>query len=51
MEREELEKWVATLQKKMKKAAADLDFETAAELRDKKKKKKKYLLELEKNDE
>ena len=51
MEREELEKWVATLQKKMKKAAADLDFETAAELRDKMIELKKYLLELEKNDE
>ena len=35
MSREELEKLVATIQKRMKKAAAELDFETAAELRDK----------------
>ena len=35
MSREELEKLVATIQKRMKKAAAELDFETAAEMRDK----------------
>ncbi len=35
MDREELEKLVAEVQKKMKKAAADLNFEAAAELRDK----------------
>jgi len=51
MEREELEKWVAELQKKMKRAAADLDFETAAELRDKMIELKKHLLKLEKDDE
>ena len=31
----ELDKLISEVQKKMKKAAADLDFETAAELRDK----------------
>lgn len=35
MSKEELEKLIAAVQKKMKKAAAELDFETAAELRDK----------------
>lgn len=35
MSREELEKLVKELNKQMKKAAANLDFETAAELRDK----------------
>ncbi|MCD8098625.1 MAG: excinuclease ABC subunit UvrB [Lachnospiraceae bacterium] len=35
MSREELEKLIAQVQKKMKKAAAELDFETAATLRDK----------------
>ena len=35
MSREELEKLIAGIQKQMKKAAAELDFETAAELRDK----------------
>ncbi len=35
MSREELEKLIANIQKRMKKAAAELDFETAAELRDK----------------
>ncbi len=34
MSREELEKLTAQIQKKMKKAAAELDFETAATLRD-----------------
>ena len=35
MTKEELEKLIASIQKKMKKAAAELDFEAAAELRDK----------------
>ena len=35
MSREELEKLIGEVQKKMKKAAAELDFESAAELRDK----------------
>ena len=34
MSREELEKLIAGIQKHMKKAAAELDFETAAQLRD-----------------
>ncbi len=47
MSREELEKLIADVQKKMRKAAADLNFETAAELRDKMMELKKYVLELE----
>ena len=43
----ELEKLVGEVQKKMKKAAADLDFETAAELRDKMLELKKILNERE----
>ena len=35
MDRKELEKLIADVQKKMQKAAADLNFEAAAELRDK----------------
>ena len=35
MNRKELEKRIADVQKKMQQAAADLNFETAAELRDK----------------
>jgi len=42
MSRQELEKLIAEVQKKMQKAAADLNFEAAAELRDK-------MLELKKN--
>ena len=34
MSREELEKLIGKIQKKMKQAAADLNFEAAAELRD-----------------
>ncbi|MBO5094253.1 MAG: excinuclease ABC subunit UvrB [Lachnospiraceae bacterium] len=51
MDREELEKLISDLQKKMKKAAAELDFETAAVLRDQLIDLKKHLLELEKDDE
>ncbi len=47
MSRKELEKLVADVQKKMKKAAAELDFETAAELRDRMIEYKKYLLRTE----
>ena len=47
MSREELEKLIGEVQKKMKKAAAELNFEAAAELRDKMIRLKKYLQELE----
>lgn len=47
MDLKELEKLVGEVQKKMKKAAADLDFETAAELRDKMLELKKILNERE----
>ncbi len=47
MNRKELEKLIAEVQKKMQKAAADLNFEAAAELRDKMMELKKTLLELE----
>ena len=47
MDRKELDKFVAEVQKKMKKAAADLDFEAAAELRDKMIELKKKLEELD----
>lgn len=47
MSREELEKLVKDLNKQMKKAAADLDFETAAELRDKMIEIKKHLREID----
>ena len=43
MDLKELEKLIAEVQKKMKKAAMDLDFETAAELRDKMLELKKIL--------
>lgn len=43
MDLKELEKLIAEVQKKMKKAAADLDFETAAQLRDKMLELKKIL--------
>ena len=45
MDPKELEKLVGEIQKKMKKAAAELDFETAAQLRDKMISLKKYLQE------
>ena len=48
MDREELEKLIATIQKKMKKAAADLNFEAAAELRDKMIELKNKLQEIDK---
>ena len=47
MTRKELTKLIAQVEKQMRAAAADLNFEQAAELRDKKKKKKKNLEELE----
>ena len=42
MDRKELEKLIAQVEKQMRKAAADLDFETAAVLRD-------QMVELKKN--
>lgn len=51
MDRKELEKLVGEIQKKMKQAAAELNFEAAAELRDKMIELKKQLLELEKENE
>lgn len=47
MDRKELEKLIADVQKKMQKAAADLNFEAAAELRDKMIELKKQLNALE----
>ena len=49
MSREELEKLVAKVEKQMRKAAADLNFEAAAELRDQMVELKKKLLDLEKD--
>ena len=46
MSRKELEKLIGKVQKQMKAAAADLNFETAAELRDKMIELKKNLEEL-----
>jgi excinuclease ABC subunit B len=43
MDREELEKLIAKVQKEMQKAAADLNFEAAAQLRDQMIELKKYL--------
>ena len=45
--REELSKLITDVQKKMQKAAADLNFEAAAELRDKMIELKKALQDLE----
>lgn len=50
MSREELEKLIGGIQKQMKKAAADLNFEAAAELRDKMIELKKQLELLDKED-
>ena len=47
MSRSELEKLIGEVQKQMKKAAAELDFETAAQLRDQMISLKKYLQEQE----
>ena len=47
MSRDELEKLIGEVQKKMKKAAAELNFEAAAELRDKMIHLKKYLQDLD----
>ena len=47
MSKEELEKLIATTQKKMKKAASDLNFELAAELRDKLIELKKHYNDIE----
>ena len=47
MDRDELEKLVAKVQKQMQKAAAELNFEVAAELRDKMLELKKHLQDLE----
>ncbi len=47
MDRGELEKLIAQVQKRMKRAAADLDFETAAQLRDQMVELKKHLNDLE----
>ena len=47
MDRKELEKLIGQVQKQMQKAAADLDFENAAMLRDKMLDLKKHLQELE----
>lgn len=47
MNRQELEKCIGDVQKKMKKAAADLDFETAASLRDTMIELKKKLQEMD----
>ncbi len=47
MDKEELSKLIADVEKKMKKAASELDFETAAELRDKMIMLKKHLQEID----
>lgn len=47
MNREELEKFIGQVQKQMKKAAAELDFELAAKLRDQMVELKKQLDDLE----
>ena len=47
MTKKELEKLIGDIQKKMQKAAADLNFEAAAELRDKMLELKKQLNDME----
>ena len=47
MSKDEIVKLVAKIEKQMRKAAADLDFETAAELRDKMVELKKQLDDME----
>ena len=47
MDKKELEKFIGDVQKKMQRAAADLDFETAAELRDKMIELKKHLRDMD----
>ena len=47
MNRQELEKLIKEIEKKMKKAAADLNFEEAAELRDQMAGLKKLLHDME----
>ena len=47
MSRDELEKLIGDIQKKMKKAAAELNFEAAAEYRDKMVSLKNMLREME----
>lgn len=49
MDTRELEKLAKELTKKMRQAAAELNFEEAAKLRDRMKEVKQMLLELEKN--
>ena len=48
MDKKELQKLIAKVEKQMKRAAADLDFESAAELRDKLIELKQNLLSIEK---
>lgn len=48
MDKKELQKLIAKVEKQMKRAAADLDFETAAELRDKLIELKQNLLSIDK---
>ena len=50
MDRKELEKLIAKIQKQMKQAAADLNFEMAAELRDKMVELKTKLQDLEEDE-
>jgi excinuclease ABC subunit B len=47
MDAKELTKLIADVEKQMRKAAADLNFEAAAELRDRMVELKKHLLEVE----